>query len=87
VLLFGVLGGHSATVSAADLFRGVSVTGWGLRQKGPRLQALAAGVAPLVKSGIIAVAEVDKYDLTDFQHAMAKASEPARTRKVLLVSA
>lgn len=90
VFLYGVLGGFSTTLNAMDLFRGVSVTGWVLYTRGmgdpATLRALAAEVAPLVTSGIIGVAEVEKYDLRDFKQALAKAGEPGRSGKVLLVS-
>lgn len=91
VFLYGVLAGFSTTLNAMDLFRGVSVTGWVLYRKGlddaARCHALAKEVAPLVTSGIIAVADVEKYDLVEFQQAMAKAEEPGRSGKILLVSA
>ncbi|KAG0563987.1 hypothetical protein KC19_8G073800 [Ceratodon purpureus] len=91
IFVYGVLSGFSATVSVVDLFRDVSVTGWGLYTKATndpkKCLALATEVAPLVRDGIIPVAEVEKYDLTDFKKAMVKADEPARSVRVLLVSA
>ena len=90
VFLYGVLGGFVANIGAGDLFRGVSVTGWGLYTKvtndPKKSQALAAEVAPLVRDGVIRVAEVEKHDLADFKQALAKAEEPARSSKIVLVS-
>lgn len=90
VFVYGVLGGFSTTLAAMDLFRGVSVAGWVLYHKNvdnPEiLRALVAEVLPLVQNGIIPAAQVEKYDLTDFKHAMAKAAEPGRSGKILLVS-
>jgi NADPH:quinone reductase-like Zn-dependent oxidoreductase len=90
VFLFGVLGGFVANIAAPDLFRGVSVTGWGLYTKvtndPKKSQAMAAEVAPLVRDGVIRVAEVEKHDLADFKQALAKAEEPARSTRILLVS-
>jgi trans-2-enoyl-CoA reductase len=91
VFLYGVLAGYDATVSAVDLlFRRVDVKGWVLYSKvmdqPEKCQALAPEVAPLVRDGIIPVAEVRKYDLTDFKQALAKAEEPGVTGKIFLVS-
>jgi trans-2-enoyl-CoA reductase len=91
VFLYGVLAGYDATVSAVDLlFRRVDVKGWVLYTKvmnqPEKCQALAPEVAPLVRDGIIPVAEVRKYDLTDFKQALAKAEEPGVTGKIFLVS-
>jgi trans-2-enoyl-CoA reductase len=90
VFLYGMLAGFVANIGAGDLFRGVSVTGWAISNKitnnPKKCQALAPEVAPLVRDGVIPVAEVEKHDLADFKMAMAKAEEPGRSVRILLVS-
>lgn len=88
VFVYGVLGGFSSTVNVVDLFRSVSVTGfnnWNILKDFEKREACAAEVAPLVISGVIPFAEVEKYDLTDFKLAMERAEERGLSRKVLLV--
>ncbi|KAG0607988.1 hypothetical protein M758_8G069500 [Ceratodon purpureus] len=91
MFIYGVLGGFTLTMGTKDLFRGVSLQGWVLFRKGiinPEiLNALYTEILPLVRHGIISVAEVEKHDLTDFKQALAKAAEPGRSGKILLVSA
>ena len=89
VFLYGVLSGFSTTLDSMDLIRGVSVTGWVLYRRGLsyNIETLATEVALLITDGIIKVAQVEKYDLTDFKQAIAKAAEPARSAKILLVTA
>lgn len=79
VLVYGLLGGYSTTLGAADLFRGVVVTSF-VSFKAINLPdeipALAAEVAPLVKSGIIPAAKVDKYDLKDSRKLSPRREKP-----------
>ena len=49
-------------------------------------EACAAEVAPLVINGIIPVAEVEKFEFTDFKQALRRAEESGLSRKVLLAS-
>lgn len=91
VLLYGVLGGIAPTLHAPDLFRGVTLTGFTIYSEvlnsAEKSQACASAVAPFISKGIIPVAEVEKFDLSEFQQAMVKAEEPGRPGKILLVSA
>lgn len=91
VLLYGVLGGIAPTLHAPDLFRGISLRGFAITSEvlssAQKSLACAAAVAPFVSKGIIAVAEVEKMDLSEFKQAMVKAEEPGRPGKIMLVSA
>ena len=92
VFVYGVLAGYDASVNAVDLlFRRVDVKGWVLYTKvmnqPDKCQAIAPEVAPLVRDGIIPVPEVEKFDLTDFKAAMAKAEQSGVVGKIFLVSA
>ena len=90
VYVYGMLGGYSTTLGVGDLFRGVIITAFvsfKLLAVPEKIHALAAEVAPLVKDGVIPVAEVEKYDLKEFKTALAKAGESGRSGKILLVTA
>lgn len=91
VLLYGVLEGIAPTLHAPDMFRGLSLTGFSIvgqvLASAEKSLACAAAVAPLIREGIISVAQVEKVDLSDFQQAMVKAEQPGRSDKILLVSA
>ncbi|KAG0556385.1 hypothetical protein KC19_11G049700 [Ceratodon purpureus] len=90
VYVYGMLGGYSTTLGVGDLFRGVIITAFvsfKLLAVPEKIHALAGEVAPLVKDGVIPVAEVEKYDLKEFKTALAKAGESGRAGKILLVTA
>lgn len=90
IIVYGALGGWEATVNVMDLIRGVSVTGYTpsreLLKDYEQREACAAEVAPLVIDGIIPVAEVEKFEFSDFKQALRRAEEPGLSRKVLLAS-
>lgn len=89
IIVYGFLGGTVSSVNVMDLLRGVSLTGFNLGsviKEFESREACAAEVAPLVIDGILPVADVEKFELTDFKRALARAKEPGHSSHVLLVN-
>jgi NADPH:quinone reductase-like Zn-dependent oxidoreductase len=85
VFIYGVLGGWDATVGVGDLFRGVRVAAWRLRNSLPeRFEEYIDKVSKLIEAKIIVPLEGESYDLADFQLAIKKSTEVARGGKVFL---
>ena len=90
IFVYGMLGGLAASINVMDLWRNVQPVGWTLFKillNPEKREACAAEVAALMIDGVIQVAEVEKYDLTDFKKAMVRADEVGSYRKILLASA
>jgi NADPH:quinone reductase-like Zn-dependent oxidoreductase len=85
VFIYGVLGGWDATLGVGDLFRGVRVAAWSLRNSVPeRFEEYIDEVSKLIEAKIIVPLAGETYDLADFQLAIKKSTEAARGGKVFL---
>ncbi len=85
VFIYGVLAGWDATLGVGDLFRGVHVAGWALRNsEAERFEEYVDKVSKLIEAKIIVPLEGETYDLAEFQLAIKKSTEVARGGKVFL---
>ncbi|CAK9882962.1 unnamed protein product [Sphagnum jensenii] len=85
VFIYGVLGGWDATLGVGDLFRGVRVAAWALRNSiAERSEEYIDKVSKLIEAKIIVPVVGETYDLADFQLAIKKSTEVARGGKVFL---
>jgi NADPH:quinone reductase-like Zn-dependent oxidoreductase len=85
VFIYGVLGGWDETLGVGDLFRGVRVAAWSLRNSVPeRFEEYIDEVSKLIEAKIIVPLAGETYDLADFQLAIKKSTEAARGGKVFL---
>ncbi len=85
VFIYGVLGGWDATLGVGDLFRGVRVAAWALRNSiAERSEEYSDKVSKLIEAKIIVPLVGETYDLADFQLAIKKSTEVGRGGKVFL---
>jgi hypothetical protein len=80
-----VLGGWDATLGVGDLFRGVRVAAWALRNSiAERSEEYSDKVSKLIEAKIIVPLVGETYELADFQLAIKKSTGVARGGKVFL---
>ena len=87
VFVYGALSSFDATIAIPDLFRGIRLSAWGLRNVFPdeaKRKHLADGVSKLLEEKIMQPLGGEKYELADFRIAMKKSEEVGRGGKVFL---
>lgn len=90
VFVYGTLSGKTVSMSTLDLWRDVVIRGWiiytKVMQSAEKSHAVAKEVAPLITSGVIPVAECERWAFGDFLKAMEVAERSGGAKKILLVT-